>query len=76
MIMPTKHIPTEQSLLGVSAQLLKALSRSRTVSSLWDEMRSNPNVATFERFTLALDLLYALDAVTLSEGLLQRSAHD
>lgn len=73
MILPTKHISTKQSLLGVGAELLVSLIRPRTVSSLWDEVRDRPTVATFERFTLALDLLYACGAVTLSEGLLRRT---
>jgi hypothetical protein len=55
MILPTKHISTNQSILGVGAELLAALARPRTVSSLWDEVRERPTVATFERFTLALD---------------------
>jgi hypothetical protein len=73
MILPTKHTSTKQSLLGVGAELLSALGRPRTVSSLWDEVRDRPTVATFERFTLALDLLYACGAVSLNEGLLSRS---
>lgn len=73
MILPTKHTSTKQSLLGVGAELLSALGRPRTVSSLWDEVRGRPTVATFERFTLALDLLYACGAVSLNEGLLSRS---
>jgi hypothetical protein len=72
MILPTKHTSTKQSLLGVGAELLAALSRPRTVSSLWDDMRVSPTVGTFERFTLALDLLYACGAIALSEGLLRR----
>lgn len=73
MILPTKHTSTTQSLLGVGAALLGALTRPRTVSSLWDEARTLPTTATFERFTLALDLLYACGAVTLTEGLLRRT---
>ena len=74
MILPTKHISTKQSLLGVGAELLAALGRPRTVSSLWDETRGSSTVATFERFTLALDLLYACGAVIFIDGLLQRQA--
>jgi hypothetical protein len=73
MILPTKHTSTKQSLLGVGAELLAALARPRSVSSLWDEARANPAVATFERFTLALDLLFACGAIILAEGLLRRA---
>lgn len=74
MILPTKHVSPSRSLLGVGALLLRHLARERTVASLWDEVRSAPEVASFERFTLALDLLFALGAVTLERGLLRRGS--
>lgn len=74
MILPTKHISTGNSLLGMGAALLAALDRPRTVTSLWDEARGWPETATFERFTLALDLLYACGAIFLDDGLLRRGA--
>jgi hypothetical protein len=73
MILPTKHISTEHSLLGIGAELLKALERPHTVTGLWDEARQLPGVVTFERFTLALDLLYACGAVIVADGLLRRA---
>lgn len=72
MILPTKHIPNEQALLGVGAELLQQMNRAMTVSSLWEKVKDNANVATFERFILGLDFLYLLGAVSLSEGLLRR----
>ncbi len=72
MILPTKYISTSYSLLGVGAELLRALGRPRTVTSLWDEARQMRGVMTFERFTLALDLLFACGAVSLSDGLIRR----
>lgn len=72
MILPTKHIPTGHSLLGVGAIILGALERPRTVSSLWDHLRGRPEVGTFSRLVLAVDLLYALGAVELDDGLLRR----
>jgi hypothetical protein len=73
MILPTKHISLRRSLLGVGAIILKQLNRPRTVTSLWESVRVVPEVATFERFILALDLLYMLGAVQIEEGLLHRS---
>ncbi|WP_372743783.1 ABC-three component system middle component 6 [Nostoc sp. C052] len=35
MILPTKHISTSHSLLGVGATILEQLYQPRTVSSLW-----------------------------------------
>jgi hypothetical protein len=74
MILPTKHVPPDRSLLGVGALLLQHLERARTVASLWDIARTFPEVATFERFSLALDLLFAVGALRLDGGLLLREA--
>ncbi len=72
MILPTKHIPTSHSLLGVGAKVLAALERPRTMVSLWDQLRDQPEVSTFARLVLALDMLYAIEAIDLEDGLLTR----
>jgi hypothetical protein len=73
MILPSKHIPEEQSLLGVGAVLLKELRHSQTVTGLWEKVRQEKAVGTFERFVLALDLLHVMGAVVLSKGMLART---
>jgi len=73
MILPTKHIRPEDSLLVVAAQLLVKLHGDLTVTELWDEMRHSPGVASFERFVLALDLLFALGLIDLNRGTLTRA---
>jgi len=72
MILPTKHISTSHSLLGVGATILEHLYQPRTVSSLWSSVSTMPEVATFERFVLTLDLLYAIGAIEMDAGLLRR----
>ena len=72
MIMPTKHIPTGQSLLGLGGILLDNLRTHQTVTRLWDTCRHHPDVKTFHRFILALDLLYTLGSIELFEGELRR----
>ncbi|WP_413172658.1 ABC-three component system middle component 6 [Anabaena azotica] len=72
MILPTKHISTSHSLLGVGAKILEHLYQERTVSSLWSAVHTMPEVATFERFVLTLDLLYAMGAIEMEMGLLRR----
>lgn len=72
MILPTKHISISNSLLGVGAIILEHLYQPRTISSLWDAVSTMPEVATFERFVLTLDLLYIIGAVEIEEGLLRR----
>tara|TARA_R110000787_G_scaffold186903_1_gene298678 strand:+ start:106 stop:333 length:228 start_codon:yes stop_codon:yes gene_type:complete len=72
VILPTKHIEPQESLLGVGGMLLNQLRRPLTVSTLWEEVRERPEVATFERFTLGLDFLYACGLVVIEDGLLRR----
>lgn len=72
MILPTKHISTRNSLLGVGAIIIEHLYYPRTVSSLWNAVSNMSEVATFERFVLTLDLLYIIGAIEINEGLLCR----
>ncbi len=72
MILPTKHISVNYSILGVGALILAHLYKPLTVSSLWEEVRGFPEISTFERFTLGLDLLYIMNVIELSDGTLRR----
>jgi hypothetical protein len=72
MILPSKHIRLDNSLIGVGAEIIKRIKSPQTVSQLWIDVRNLPGVRTFERFTLSLDLLFALGAIEFQEGLLQR----
>jgi len=73
MIVPTKHISTEYSLIGLGAILLKHLEHPRAVTGLWEAVRRYPEIATFKRFVLALDLLYAVGAIEWDDGLLKKN---
>ena len=72
MILPTKHIRLSNSLLNVGATLLRYMNEPRTVTSLWNEMRISPEIKTFERFTLGLDLLFIMGVMDFQDGLLRR----
>ncbi len=74
MILPDKHVRLSSSFLGVGATLLELLESKRTISGLWTAARRRGKIRTFERFTLALDMLYSLDLVEFGQdGLLARS---
>lgn len=73
MILPTKHIAEHETILGVGAAVLNHLSRPRTISELWDRLRDDRTVGTYERFILALDLLYILGAIRFADGLLRKN---
>ena len=72
MILPSKHISENQALIGVGAILLRQLERPQTVTSLWDKVREEQAVGTFERFVLALSLLHIIGVVSLSHGMIKR----
>ena len=72
MILPTKHIPPENSLLGHGATILSRLRSPKTTSALWQETRRDGAIASFDRYVLTLDLLYSMGLITYEEGLLRR----
>ena len=72
MILPTKHIPAEQTLLGAGAVIFSELSQPHTVTGLWESVRESRAVGTFERFVLAVTMLYALRAVRFERGVIVR----
>jgi hypothetical protein len=71
VIMPTKHLTPGQSLLGAAAQVLGLLDRPRTVNQLWEQARADESVANFDRFVLAVDLLFLVGAIELTDGRLR-----
>jgi hypothetical protein len=72
MILPTKHISTSHSLIGIGAKIIEHLNYPRTVSSLWSAVSSMKGIGTFERFVLTLDFLYTIGAIDLDVGLISR----
>ncbi len=72
MILPTKHISIDNSLINVGAIILRKLEAPKTVTSLWDICREKQEITTFERFSLVLDFLFTIGIIDYSEGLLKR----
>ncbi len=72
MILPSKHISQDQALIGVGAILLKEIDQPQTVTSLWETVREEDAIGTFERFVLALDMLHIVGAISLENSLIVR----
>ena len=68
MIMPTKYLREDEALIGAGATLLQRISRPKTLSDLWEETKSIPSLSNFERFILALDLLYLLNLIDFCDN--------
>ena len=76
MILPTKHLPLDRSLIGVGADVLSLLDKPKTVNKLWmdfqalsDEKNSR---RTFDWFTLTISMLFSIGAVELTGTRLRR----
>ena len=78
MILPSKHLPPNRALLTIGAEILRLLSHPLTVSSLWEQMQrapahqKAPSLLRYDRFVLALDLLFLIGAIDLDDGLIVR----
>jgi len=72
VILPTKHLPPERSLLFAAAHVLVALEEPDTVSSVWEHLRGRPGFESFDRYVLSLDLLAIFGLVHLEHGRLTK----
>ncbi len=77
MILPSKHLSERRALLTVGSEVLGLLDRPRTVSSVWEEICGGKSDGkrrlSYDWFVLALDLLFLVGAIRLSDGLLTKS---
>ncbi len=75
MILPTKHMRTQRTLLGVGAEVIALLDQPKTVSRVWADLKKKRGEEdlklSFDWFVLSLDLLFSIDAVELNRGRLQ-----
>lgn len=72
MILPTKHISTQHSILGAGATVLKNIDAPQTVTALWERVRGIPEVGAYWRFILVLDFLFIVGVLDLADGLIIR----
>lgn len=68
MILPTKYLKEEDTLLCASAIILEKLESKKSLSELWDIVRDDDSVYNFERLILSLDLLYMLDIIDFNQN--------
>lgn len=73
-ILPTKYVPLDISILGVSAVVQSNIRSNDTVSTLWDRLAEDPRIRTFDRFAAGLTLLFAIGLVEIRGGVLRRAA--
>jgi hypothetical protein len=81
MILPSKHLSQDRALLSVGAKILQQLQVPKTVSAIWETLSQPENKTTmptinYSGFILALDLLYAVNAIKLEDGIISVRADD
>ena len=78
MILPSKHLSQERALLTVGSRILQHIQEPMTVSALWERLRTHGEgadsrwILRYDRFVLALDLLFMIGVVSLEDGRLIR----
>lgn len=82
MILPTKKLPPENSLIYLGGEVLRLLEEPKTVSRTWQEFQQARALklglgmcdVSFDWFVLTLDWLKLLGAIDLRLGCLERLA--
>lgn len=79
MILPTKHLRADRTLLSVGGEIHSIIDEAKTVSRVWEEFSTSRSRAegrapvSYEWFVLSLDLLFVLGAVAFEDGRLLRT---
>ncbi|MBD8115012.1 ABC-three component system middle component 6 [Priestia megaterium] len=74
MILPQKHIKLSESLFGLGGFLISLLNTSKSVDRLWEDFNESvekeffPTFHTFDNFILALDYLFIVGLIEVTEG--------
>ena len=82
MILPTKKLQPENSLVFLGGMVLRLLDEPKTVSRTWEEFQRvrindlglDSCDVPFDWFVLSLDFLKAVDAIDLRNGRLERNS--
>ena len=78
MILPTEHIQTDRSLIGLGAIVLQTLYEPMTVSGLWTAFRSRrtsehpKSPIDYKWFIMTLDFLFIIGAIEFKRGILSK----
>lgn len=79
MILPTKRLAAERSLLSLGGEIIRLMDEPKTVSRTWEDFKhshkgqGNRFPISYDWFVLSLDLLYAIGAIRFENGRIERS---
>lgn len=69
-MLPDKTIKTSYSLLGVGFLILKKISIEETTSSLWEKVKKEKQINTYEKYIQGLIFLYSINAISFNRGII------
>jgi hypothetical protein len=72
MIVPTKYLTESETILGIGSIILSKLQKESSLSELWENIKWNSYVGTYERFILGLDLLFFLGIIDIRNNRIVR----
>lgn len=78
MILPTKHLSPDRSLIAIGGEVVSFLDEPKTVSRVWEEfLRARSRAGRrapvpYGWFVLSLDLLFMLGAIEFHAGRISR----
>lgn len=76
MILPTKNIKIQYSLLNCGAIILERLDDRDTVSAIWEKVSIVDALLNYDKFVLTMDFLYMIGAIECKNGLIVRCKND
>jgi hypothetical protein len=76
MILPTKHLPVDRSLIVIGAEIVELLDEPKSVSRLWLDFQQSHEQhharLSFDWFTLAVAMLFTIEGVELKGNRLRK----
>ncbi len=77
MIMPTKYIKENESLLALGALILEEITdEGSTLSVIWDNLKDDEALFNYKRFILTLDVLFLLGLVNIKNNKIIKVSQD
>lgn len=74
MLLPDKYIPVQDTLPFVAKEIYGKIKGDIMPYALWSKLRRDESVSTYERFVYALDFMYALGMIEMSDsGFIRRT---
>ena len=73
MLLPNKHINLEQSLIATGAKILPYISiNGNNVSELWQAIKEQKEIKSFEQYTIGLSFLFMVGIITFNENMIRK----